>query len=729
MEEKNINLTPESENTPNTNSENQAAQDAGSIADQILAEYSNKSEESAETAPVEEISIPEAVVESIAVAEASVADATEALPADVSPVIEGVAHVTVEEDFATEATEESTSIEAETLAEAELDEELVLDGLDKKALFDKLEHYLAAAFSPKHDAAIRKIKEAFDLIDEKERQEAFEKFLQDGGEEDAFEFKRDGLTIKFNNAVKLYRERRRAEQVEAEKAKEHNQALKIALLDELRQLVESDEGITSIQKFRDIEERWKAIGPVPNTFAQEIRSNYSALRNLFYDRRSIYFELMDLDRKKNLETKLGFIEKAKALLNEESLNKAVKDLNDLHEEWRNTGPVPKEEQEKIWADFKAVSDEIYAKRRAYLETIKVEQTENLKRKELLIEKAKLFSSFTADRFDEWNTRSQEVMKLEEEWKTIGNVPIEKAGDINKAFWGYIKNFFSNKHGFFKALDKEKAANLAAKTRLCEEAEALQDSEDWEAASNELKRLQTRWKEVGQVPTKVRESIYARFKAAADKFFERKRQHNEGQEQEYGANLEAKQALLKRLEDAIKAQTANADEIVEVVEAYNAIGFVPRKAMDTLSKDAARITENYLSAITNINPTELIKLKVSVHAKLNGRGGNRDNNFRRGDDRRGGNQRGGGNQNAADNSLRGMERNLRNKIQAIENQIHSYENNLSFFANSRNVDSLRKEVEGKVKGLQKELVDVRDQLKIIQQGLAEEAKAKEAPKAE
>jgi hypothetical protein len=771
MEENRPDLAPEPDKVPTTTENTAPVAAELSLADQILAEYAAKAasadavaaepeatQPEPESTPVaEEAVTPEVVAEITPEPVAQVEEVVvEAVPAVEPANAEPEANVVVEHTADTTAEPEAATEEIVALAEAEVEAELDLAGLDKKSLADHLETYTAQAYSTKNDAAIRKIKAAFDHIEESERSVALEKFLADGGEEDAFELKADGTSVRFNNMIKLYREKRRVEAVEAERSKEKNQARKLELLELLRQLVESDEEITSLDKLKKIEDEWKSIGPVPNTFAQDIRSNYGALRNLFYDRRSIYFELKELDRKKNLESKLGYIEKAKALVNEKALNKAVKELNELHEEWRNTGPVPKEEQEKIWAEFKALSDQIYTRRREYVDKIKVEQNENLGRKEILIEKALLISNFKADKFDEWNNMSQEVMKLEEEWKTIGNVPIEKANDVNKRFWGYIKQFFNAKHGYFKALDKEKAQNLAAKTALCVEAEGLQDSEDWEAAANALKQLQTRWKEIGPVPTKVRDSIYERFKAAVDKFFERKRQLNESTEKEYEVNLAAKRELLAKLEASIAAKTATEAEIQAVVDQFTAIGFVPRKAMDTLSKDVQRISEAYLEAIEGINPTDLIKLKVSVHSRLTSRGGGRsydgERSFDRGDrqdrgdrgdrggrrdggdrggdrggrgDYRGGGDRRGGDRRGAtadDGSLRGMERNLRTRIQSIENQIHSYENNLSFFANSRNADSLRKDVEGKVKGLTKELDDVRSQLKIVQQGLADEAKA-------
>lgn len=713
-----------------------------SLADQILAQYAAKKAEEAEVATEPAAEVAEAApiaAEEVAAVETETTEPAAATVAEPVAAAE-VAHVTTESIIPSEEEEADkiaavTAAEAEALAEAEVEQELDLTGKDKKALADLVEQYAAAEYTPKGHAAIRKIRDAFDALEDTERAAAQEKWLAENeGEAEGFEFRPDGTTIRFNNIMRQYNERRKAETVEAERRKEKNQARKLELLEQLRLMVESEDVAKNTDKFRKLEEEWKSIGPVPNTFAAEIRSNYQALRNMFYDRRSIYFELMDLDRKKNLEAKQGFIKRAQALLEEKSLNKAVDELNSLHEEWRNTGPVPRDVQDAVWAEFKAVSDEIYSRRREYVEKLKQEQAENLRRKLLLVERAQLLSNFKAERFEDWNEKSQQVVELEQEWKAIGPVSGEKATEVNRQFWGFVKQFFASKQAYFKALDKVKKDNLDAKTKLCEEAESLAESEDWEGVANAIKDLQSRWKEIGPVPTKLREPLYQRFKTACDKFFERRREQNNVTEREFEGNLEQKREVLKSLASQTADKNVSVDALMEALDQYQSIGFVPRKAMDGLAKDLVKTVDDYLTALKDtIGNAEYIKLRITVNGKLasggrpSGPRGDRDGGDRGGD--RGGFRRGGGRddrrgprQDENPNSLRGMERNLRNKISAVENQIHNYETNLGFFANSRNVDALRKDVENKIKNLTKELTELKEQHKLVQQGIAEEMKA-------
>lgn len=237
----------------------------------------------------------------------------------------------------------------------------------------------------------------------------------------------------------------------------------------------------------------------------------------FYDNRSIYFELKELDRKKNLENKLELCAKAEALHEVEDLKEAIKLLNDLHEEFKHIGPVPMDEQEEVWKRFKMASDAVYARRKDYYEDQKEAFQRNLELKEQLIKKLDSTQDFKADRIKDWNNKTKEILDIQKEWEAIGPVPKESGKEINRTFWGLFKKFFHNKNLFFKQLDELRLANKEKAEALIAQAEAQIDSTDWQSSSNTLIKLQEEWKQLGPTPEKVRNDLYHRLKRHVIRF--------------------------------------------------------------------------------------------------------------------------------------------------------------------------------------------------------------------
>ncbi|MEO1655255.1 MAG: DUF349 domain-containing protein, partial [Bacteroidota bacterium] len=327
-------------------------------------------------------------------------------------------------------------------------------------------------FSP----ILRDIKPLFDELVKAEKKAAEEKFLADGGDPDSFSYKDDATTEAFYKLYYEIQKARGAQIAKLEEERENNLKQKNDILEKIRALTESEEKQESIDELKKLQEEWKSIGPVQAQHNRSLWASYNALIDLFYDRRSIYFELKELDRKKNLATKLSICEKAEKLVEMESIKDAIKELNDLHEEFKYVGPVPKGEQEALWKRFKTASDQVYEKKRAFIKQREEEKQQNLIKKQELCEKVAPYAAFQSDKMSEWNEKTKEILAIQKEWSNIRFIPREKIKDVSKQFWAPFKSFFNNKNAFIKTLDEEREQNLKQKEAICEEVESLVQSD-------------------------------------------------------------------------------------------------------------------------------------------------------------------------------------------------------------------------------------------------------------
>ena len=322
----------------------------------------------------------------------------------------------------------------------------------KKELLDVLKELSHENDFRKVDAVLREVKPILDEGRDKERAEALRVFLASGGVEGDFEYRGDLTDSACDATLRLIRDRKNQYLRSQEDQKNENLNKKNNLLEQLRALVDSEDTEHGFNQFKEIQKQWKAVGPIPNAQAKTIWANYTALVDRFYDHRSIYFELKELDRKKNLESKLELCARAEKLLAVDKLKDAVKELNELHHEFKHIGPVPKDEQEIVWKRFKAASDAIYEKRDNFLEDLNKAQSKNLDEKLKIAEEVAAFADFQTDRIKEWNQKTQEILALQKKWETVGGVARSKAKDVNKKFWTSFKAFFSKKNLFFRKLD-------------------------------------------------------------------------------------------------------------------------------------------------------------------------------------------------------------------------------------------------------------------------------------
>jgi len=548
--------------------------------------------------------------------------------------------------------------------------------LSKESNFKKVDHVL------------REIKPVYDDIRERERQAALEKFTADGGEPDAFDYKGDDLDLAFDANVKLIRDRRAQYFRQQEEQKAENLQKKEELIERLRVLVDSPENTNQFEAFKELQKEWRSIGPVPGTHAKTLWASYHALVDRFYDNQSIYFELKELDRKKNLEAKLDLCVRAERLAEMEIIKDAIRELNELHQEFKHIGPVPAEEKESVWQRFKTASDAVYARRDAYLQTLQHELQQNLDQKLQLGEEAQAFATFQSDRIKEWNEKTKEILELQKRWERVGGLPRAKAKDVNKRFWSAFKAFFNNKNAFFKKLDEEREQNLQRKNELVRLAQALKDSQDWEKTSNDLKALQQQWKDIGPVPEKFREKVFKEFKDACDYFFAQRRGQMGKVEQEQIDNLNLKTAIIEELEKHAAEGTASVELLRDLEDRYNTVGFVPRKDISTVRTRYHQAVEKFIASIPDLTDDE--RSRISLESQLS--------DLRK--------------DPMADRKLYQKEQAIRKKISKADNDIAVWKNKLEFFGRSQNADKVRDEFNEKIRTATEHLKELKQQLKLL-----------------
>lgn len=511
-------------------------------------------------------------------------------------------------------------------------------------------------------------------------------FEAENGEEAEFTPAADALEIELKELFKEYRSRRDSYIADLDKIKEENLKIKLAIIEELKELVNSDETInTTFAKFRELQQRWKDTGVVPQAQVKDLWETYNLHVENFYNFIKINKELRDLDLKKNYEAKLSLCEQAEALIMEPSIIDAFHKLQKLHDEWRETGPVANEFKEQLWERFKDASSRINKQHQEYFDAIKREQTRNLELKTELCEKteALIEQPFTSRK--EWNKASEQLLDIQKIWRTIGFAPKKDNTRIYERFRTACDGFFAAKREFYAGIKSEMEHNLQLKTEICEAAEALQASEDWKHTTDELIALQAKWKEIGAVPRRYSEQIWKRFRAACDAFFEHKSKHFAGVESQYEENLQKKQALIEEMA-AADIKSGGYDMIKEFQRRWSEIGYVPIKHKDSIQK-------SYKQAVD------------AMFAVL--RGSEHDRSMNRFKERLQ-SMKGGG----ADKRLRAERERLYNKVRQLEQDIALLENNIGFFSKSKNADAMVADIREKIARSKRELQQTIEKVVLI-----------------
>ncbi len=682
-------------------------------------------------------------------------DATEpvvANPAETTEEAEGPVSEVVSEEVQPEASETDDSLPADD--DSETDDAPVQTSIDyshftQQDFVNLLEEQSAIlkneTVSPsdfkRADQILKETKPVFDTNKRAERALALQKFIEDTGSEEGFEYKPDDAVLTFDNLYKQIKSQKNQYFQNLDKAKDTNFSTKTDLLQRLRELVETDESNAVDPKvswagFKTIQDEWKAAGNMNSPHNATLWATYHALVDRYYSNRNIYFELKELDRKKNTSLKTEVIERVEALgaayVEKPITRQTIDEANALFEEYKQIGPAPKAEQEILWMRMKAALDGLYDKRREQNDEQRRESAGVYEEKSKIYEELMPHTSFSSGSINDWNDKTKEVMGLQDRWNGIkGPMPREEGKELSKKFWAALKIFFANKSEFFRQLESKREQNLAQKVELCEQVEAiLAAGDDTSEATNKVIELQRQWKAIGQVPEKQKNIIFDRFKTACDAFFDKKRSRSQETDREFDENLVLKNALIERIE-AAAITGANVLQLNEFKTEWANIGFVPKKDMQTVQKRYIAAINALVGANAKLSPREKEKAiqdnetefsRPSASARGGTGGGStrrdRDNSRDRGDRSGGGRDRDndGGDFGAYRRNSEGSGPggDLRRRITSLEADIATYNNNIEFFARSKNADKLRAEIEQKIAAAQQQVNDLKKQLKDIQE---------------
>ena len=604
-----------------------------------------------------------------------------------------------EEDAALDAEKAGLAIGEETaeeLSAADVDKN-DLSGKSKQELVEMFESLLSSEPVQTLRKSVEAIKIAFYKLHRAEVDAARKAFEAEAAEGAEFTPQVDAMAVKLKDLFKEYRTRRDEYIANLDSIKEENLKIKLSIIEELKELVNSDETLNNtFAKFRELQQRWKETGLVPQQKVKDLWETYNLHVENFYNFIKINKELRDLDLKKNYEQKMQLCEQAEALITEPSIVEAFHKLQKLHDEWRETGPVANEYKEALWERFKAASSRINKQHQEYFDTIKQEQLKNLELKSELCEKTEALVDQPYTSRKEWNKASERLIEIQKIWRTIGFAPKKDNTRIYDRFRSACDRFFEAKRKFYEGVKSEMEHNLQLKQEICEAAEALQNSEDWKHATEELIALQAKWKQVGTVSRRYSDQVWKRFRAACDSFFERKAQHFSSIENEHEANLQKKLALIEEMHAAdIKA--GGYDLIKSFQRRWSEIGYVPIKQKDAVQK----------------------KYKEAVDAMFGVlRGSERDRSMNRFKERL------QGMKSQSDKRMRSERERLYNKVRQMEQDIALLENNIGFFSKSKNADAMISEIRDKIAKAKQELQLTIEKIHLIDSYNAEEGGKKE-----
>ena len=535
---------------------------------------------------------------------------------------------------------------------------------------------------------VEAIKIAFYKTYRAEVERARRAFVEAGGKLEEFVPTPDDAEQRLKELFAEYRTKRNEFIAKLEEEKENNYKIKLQIIEELKELIDSNETLNqTFNTFRDLQQRWKETGPVPQTYVKDLWETYNLHVENFYNFIKINKELRDLDLKKNYETKLQLCEEAEELVLDPSPVNAFHKLQKLHEQWRETGPVANEYKEQLWERFREASTKINKRHQEYFNGIKEEQKHNLELKTELCVKTEELSVAPLSTRKEWNKASEQLIDIQKVWKTIGFAPKKDNTKIYERFRNACDKFFENKRNFYLQIKAEMENNLHLKNDICAAAEALQESEEWKKATDELIALQKRWKEIGPVSRRYSDAIWKRFRSACDKFFERKAAFFASLDQQYEDNLAKKKQLLEELKTfVVENKERGFEALKELQHRWAEIGFVPIKQKEAIQKEYRKAVDAIFAKLrSNEKENRLERFKGKISSIAEG-----------GDRRR----------------LRFERDRLYNKMKQIESDIALLENNIGFFSKSKNAEAMIREVNNKIAKAKEEMATLIEKIEMI-----------------
>ena len=530
-------------------------------------------------------------------------------------------------------------------------------------------------------ADVEQLKQLFYRYHNQALQQARQEYIEQGGDPATYVPVMDPQEETFRQAMQAIRERRAAEQLRLQEERAENLQRKTAILEQIQQLTTTPEEVgANFDQFKQLQQAWKEIGAVPAEQSTEIWKNYQLYTEQFYDLLKLGHEMRDYDFRKNLEIKTDLCEKAEALLAVEDVISAFGQLQALHQQWKETGPVERDLREELWARFKNASTEINKRHQAHFEGIKAREAENLEKKTALCEQAEALLSQTEaeGKKTEWDALTKQVLELQAQWRTIGFAPQKQNTAIFERFRQTCDQFFTRKAEFYKNIKDGQAENLEKKKALVAKAQELSTSTDWRATTDALVALQKEWKATGPVPRKYSDQLWKEFTTACDTFFDAKKQANSGERDQQKQNLRQKQEITAQLQALLEGEgEINLDAVKELQAKWNAVGHVPFKDKDQAYTQYRQVCDQLYDRARG----------ARIQARTAGR-------FQK-------------IQEAAGGDRQRMQR-IYEQLQA---EIRTYENNIGFLtASSKKGNSLVDQMQKKVEALKAELAIMAQKMK-------------------
>ncbi len=567
-------------------------------------------------------------------------------------------------------------------SEEEDETEEKYDNYSREKLVEILEETVKETDINKIKTRVALIKVAYLKATKAEQQNQLEKSISEDKAEQLTES--DIIEERFNVAFSIYKQNKINYNQEQEKLKQKNLEDKLKILEELKTLINSEETLKkTYDEFKSLQNRWKEIGMVPRSEVNNLWQSYHFLVEKFFDKVKINKELRDLDLKKNLETKIELCEKAEELLLETSIIKSFKELQKLHEKYKETGPIPADKKDEVWARFKSATDKINQRRREHYTKLAEQQKNNYEAKLALCEKAEEILTRKNNNMKDWQENTDQMNELFRVWRTIGPATKQKNDEIWNRFKSCLNTFFENRREYFNKVKEQQLNNYNLKLDLCIQAEAIQDNTDWKNTKDELIKLQKEWKKIGPVPRKYSDKVWKRFRAANDHFFNKMEEYFSNIHEHETDNLKKKKELIKKVRNYEfgEDKSENLEVIKDFQRQWMDIGHVPIKEKDSIQQEFRSVINEQLEKL-KISSLEIktLNYKSKVDAIKE------DSNTKQ---------------------VITKERNyLNGRIKKLKDDIYLWENNVGFLANTKKAEVLKKEFDKKIK-------KAKDDLKIFE----------------
>ena len=557
----------------------------------------------------------------------------------------------------------------------------------KADVIARLKEIVAADENPNKDE-IDHLKTSFYKLHIAEREAKLKEYIDGGGDPEAYQIVPDEEEEVFKAEMGVIREKRAKLFQQQEEEKQANLQKKLDIIEKIKAMVTSpDEANKSYNEFKELQQQWKDIKAVPAEKASELWRNYQLYVEQFYDLLKLNSEAREYDFKKNLELKTALCESAEKLADEPDVISAFHQLQELHQQYREIGPVAKELREQIWARFKAASAVVNKRHQQHFEQLRAREEENLAKKTALCERVEAIAKEENKGAGDWEKHTKEIIDIQNEWKTIGFAPQKMNVKIFERFRATCDDFFGRKAEYFKEMKEVLATNADKKRALVEKAKALQDSTDWKSTGDKLIALQKEWKTIGMVQKRLGDQLWKEFLGACNKFFEARNAANAGAHSEERENLAKKKSVIERLKAVLEAAADDAQQQVQaLVEEYNSVGHVPYKDKDSVYDEYHEVLDKIYKQL-NISASR---------RRLSNFKNNLKNVAKRGED-------------ALDNERMRLVR----RFEQLRQDVQTYENNLGFLnASSKKGNSLVEEMNRKVQKLRDDMELVKQKIKAI-----------------